>query len=248
MVIAPRSVITPILSLHIDPVIAPILSLHPDPVIAPPLCHCEERSNPSAVAQRHGLPRRCAPRNDEGWSLRRTLSLPRSCRCTSILPSRPRSVIARNEAIHRRLHNDMDCHGAARLAMTRGGHCAPAMSLPRSCRCTSILSLPRSFRCTSILSLPDPVAASRPRHCAPLCHCEERSNPSAVVRGHGLPRRCAPRNDAGCGDAALARVPRSHRTPSPRGRGFHSKPQALSTTGAASVLAGKTRPMMVACK
>jgi hypothetical protein len=27
-------------------------------------------------------------------------------------------VIARNEAIHRQLHNDLDCHGAARLAMT----------------------------------------------------------------------------------------------------------------------------------
>jgi hypothetical protein len=28
------------------------------------------------------------------------------------------SVIARYEAIHRRMHKDMDCHGAARLAMT----------------------------------------------------------------------------------------------------------------------------------
>jgi hypothetical protein len=40
-------------------------------------------------------------------------------------------VIARNEAIHRPSYNDMDCHGAARLAMTElgVGPCAPAQSL-----------------------------------------------------------------------------------------------------------------------
>ena len=93
----------------------------PGPVIAPRPCHCEERSNPSAVVEQHGLPRRCAPRNDG-----------------------------------------------------RSRHCAP----------------------------PRPVAAPWPRHRAPapsLCprprHCEERSNPWAVVEQHGLPRRCAPRND-----------------------------------------------------
>jgi hypothetical protein len=48
----------PALSARSRPVIAPY------PVIAPPPRHCEERSNPSAIAQRHGLPRRCAPRND----------------------------------------------------------------------------------------------------------------------------------------------------------------------------------------
>jgi hypothetical protein len=35
-----------------------------------------------------------------------------ACHCAS------RPVIARNEAIYWRLHNDMDCHGDARLAMT----------------------------------------------------------------------------------------------------------------------------------
>jgi len=62
--------------------------------MAPLPCHyappsqCEERSNPSAITQRHGLPRRCAPRNDGGWSLRPAQS------------SRRRPVMPRNEAIH----------------------------------------------------------------------------------------------------------------------------------------------------
>jgi len=45
-------------------------------------------------------------------------------------PMHPCLVIARNEAIHRRLHKNLDCHGAARLAMTQWGrHCTPASSL-----------------------------------------------------------------------------------------------------------------------
>jgi hypothetical protein len=41
------------------------------------------------------------------------------------------AVIASNEAIYRRSCKDMDCHGAARLAMTRQwGHCDLAPALP----------------------------------------------------------------------------------------------------------------------
>jgi hypothetical protein len=55
------------------------------------------------------------------------------------------TVIARHEAIHGPLREDMDCHGAARLAMTDSAvrltmtqrrHCAPTSSLrplPRHC-------------------------------------------------------------------------------------------------------------------
>jgi hypothetical protein len=50
---------------------------------------------------------------------------------------------------------------------------------------------------------PRPRAMSRPPspvgaptyHCPPPYHREERSDPSAVLRKPGLPRRCAPRND-----------------------------------------------------
>jgi hypothetical protein len=41
----------------------------------------------------------------------------------------PRLVIARDEAIHRPWCNSLDCHGAARLAMTEGGSLHPALSL-----------------------------------------------------------------------------------------------------------------------
>jgi hypothetical protein len=106
-------------------------SLRPRPVIEPPTSslsppprHCEERSNPSAVVQRHGLPRRCAPRND-GFG-----------------------GAPRNDGISRAPRND----AAASLR-------------------------------------------SRPFIEPPPRHCEERSNPLAVLRRHGLPRRCAPRND-----------------------------------------------------
>jgi hypothetical protein len=99
VVIAPHSVIAPILSVHIDP------------AIAPPLCHCEERSNPSAVAQRHGLPRRCAPRNDAGWSLR------------------PRYVIAPILSVH------IDPVIAPILSL----HIDPVIARP--CRCISTPSL-----------------------------------------------------------------------------------------------------------
>jgi hypothetical protein len=86
----------------------------------------------------------------------------RPCHCApgpSLRPTpllRPHPVIARNEAIHQPSRNEMDCHGAARLAMTEGAVIAP-----------------------------------------PPRHCEERSNPSAFAQRHGLPQRCAPRNDGG---------------------------------------------------
>ena len=73
---------------------------------------------------------------------------------------RPRPVIARNEAIHRRSYNSMDCHGAARLAMTEGAAIAP-----------------RPFTARPAPSLhPAPSLRPRPRH------CEERSNPSALMQ------------------------------------------------------------------
>ena len=94
-------------------------------VIAPRFCHCEERSNPSAVVQRHRLPRRCAPRNDGLGCAPRSDGLDcaprndgRGRHCAPVLSLRPCLVIARNEAIHRPSHNGVDCHGAGRLAMT----------------------------------------------------------------------------------------------------------------------------------
>jgi hypothetical protein len=43
----------------------------------------------------------------------------------------PGSVIARNEAIHRRSHIDMDCHGAARLALTEAVYRPPGKTIDR---------------------------------------------------------------------------------------------------------------------
>ena len=93
------------------------------------LCHCAPprhctpasslrgtKQSTAALAQAHGLPRRCAPRNDAvGPPLH---PLPRHCTPASSL--HPCLVIARNEAIHQRLHKNLDCHGAARRAMTDG--------------------------------------------------------------------------------------------------------------------------------
>ena len=36
------------------------------------------------------------------------------------------------EAIHRPVHNDMDCHGAARLAMTAGASLRPRLVIARN--------------------------------------------------------------------------------------------------------------------
>jgi hypothetical protein len=103
------------------------------------------------------------------------LALRRFAKSLRPLPSlRPRPVIARNEAIYRRSHNSLDCHGAARLAMTKGVVIAPhPVDAPPTRHCEE-----RS----------NPSAAAQqpglPRRCAPRndergCHC-----PS--------PRRCAP--------------------------------------------------------
>ena len=82
---------------------------------APQHRHREARSDPWAVVRRHGLPRRCAPRND-GFCCAPCndadgVTAPPHRDCTP-------AVIARHEAIHGPLCRDMDCHGAVRLAMT----------------------------------------------------------------------------------------------------------------------------------
>ncbi len=71
-------------------------------------------------------------RQSPGPSLRpRPATAPRPRHCAPAPPphpgpvTAPRPVIARNEAIHRRSYNSMDCHGAARLAMTEGAAIAP---------------------------------------------------------------------------------------------------------------------------
>jgi hypothetical protein len=64
------------------------------------------------------------------------------------------------------LHDNLDCHGAARLAMTRQwGHCDLG---PAPCRGHPALSVPQ------LITAPPP------------CHREERSDPSAVARQAGF--------------------------------------------------------------
>jgi hypothetical protein len=124
----------------------------------------------------------------------------------------PRPVIARNEAIHRPTHNNMDCHGAARLAMTGGGPLHPCAAM----------------------ATPAPSWPPRPFIAPPPCHCEERSNPSADAQQYRLPRRCAPRNDgrraiaplSRHGHPALSLHPRPVIAPPPRHCEERSNPSA----------------------
>ncbi len=115
----------------------------------------------------------------------------------------------------------MDCHGAARLAMTeRGerGSYSPRLIKPLPCGSATLGAMFRSH-CAPILSThPDPVIArneaiQRPEHRHMDCH----------------------------GAARLAMTERNE-------RGSYSQLQALSTTGAASALAGRTRPITAARK
>jgi hypothetical protein len=61
----------------------------------------------------------------------------------ALAPSlRPRPVIARNEAIHRRSHNSRDCHGAARLAMTELAERLAMTNLPAGNHHQSVITAP----------------------------------------------------------------------------------------------------------
>ena len=139
----------------------------------------------------------CAPRHD---------GIGRHC--TLALSLRPRPVIARNEAIYWRLHNDMDCHGAARLAMT-GEPCASrhdgiACHCTPPCHCTPGLSLrgTKQSKATAAPSVPCRSAAPGAmqlwikRSIAARARLPQLK---ADAQRHGLPRRCAPRNDAVAG-------------------------------------------------
>jgi hypothetical protein len=103
--------------------------------------------------------------------------------------SLPQSAIASSGAIDRRSHEGMDCHGAARLAMTQWGaplpwRHAPAMSSPPAMSSLPVLSSPPAMSSPPVLS--------------------SRGTKRSIGGGarHGLPRRCAPRNDAmGCATA-----------------------------------------------
>ena len=99
----------------------------------------------------------------------------------------------------------MDCHGAARLAMTAlGRHCDPTPSLrplPRHCeeRSNPLRPWQRHMDCHGAASLAMTALgrhAIPPRHCAPTPSLRgTKQSIAALAKVHGLPRRCAPRND-----------------------------------------------------
>jgi hypothetical protein len=163
-----------------------------------PARHCEERSNPSAVAQRPGLPRRCAPRNDAvgpSLPLPRHWPPPRHCEERS----NP-SAVAQRPGLPRRCAPRNDGRGYVN---------APAPPLD-----------------------PAPSLDPRPVIRPPPRHCEERSNPSAVARRPGLPRRCAPRNDG----RGYVNAPAPPLRPSPSLRGTKQSIGGCTKTWIATAL------------
>jgi hypothetical protein len=127
---------------------APTWSLRPLPR------HREERSNPLAVARRHGLPRRCAPRND-GISRAPRNDAAASLRPYLVIAPLPRHCEERSNPLQP-LCEDMDCHGAARLAMTESVARLAMTQRRHGAPTSSLRPLPR--------------------------HCEERSNPLRPLR------------------------------------------------------------------
>ncbi len=83
----------------------------------------------------------------------------------------PGPVIARNEAIHRCSHEDMDCHGAARLAMTDLDARLAMTDLTVGLAMTEgAVVAPRFCHCAPRLVIARNEAIHRPSHNGVDCH------------------------------------------------------------------------------